>query len=300
MKDRENRQAEPAVIAEKAQSIHARNMEKRLLRVVEHIHSAQPQELSLDHLADIAAMSRFHFHRVFHAVTGETAAQATRRIRLYRAAMQLVQGSCPIDQIAAEAGYATVPAFSRAFRARFDLPPGQFRQRGQLGPAPRPPLIGETKMYDVTLETLPDRRLAGLDHRGDYMAIGETFEKLNVLASSRNLWPKVQGMLGIYYDDPDATPAQDLRSFAALEIAADADVAEPMERASISGGATAVLLFKGPYAGLHDAYKYLYGVWLPQSGREARDAPCYEVYLNSPSDTAPEELLTQICLPLAA
>ena len=78
------------------------------------------------------------------------------------------------------------------------------------------------------------------------MAIGETFEKLNVLASSRNLWPKVQGMLGIYYDDPDATPAQDLRSFAALEIAADADAAEPMERASVSSGATAVHLFKGP------------------------------------------------------
>ena len=114
MEDRENRGAEPAATAETAQRMHARNMEKRLLRVVEHIHSAQPQELSLDHLADIAAMSRFHFHRVFHAVTGETAAQATRRIRLDRAAMQLVQDCCPIGQIAADAGYATVPAFSRA------------------------------------------------------------------------------------------------------------------------------------------------------------------------------------------
>lgn len=154
--------------------------------------------------------------------------------------------------------------------------------------------------FDVTLETLPDRRLAAIAHRGDYMAIGKTFEQLGLLANSRAMWPQVQGMVGVYYDDPDATLTADLRSTAALELTADAEIAAPMEEQILTGGPSAVLLFKGPYAGLHGAYKYLYGVWLPQSGREARDAPPYEVYLNSPADTAPEDLLTQICLPLVA
>lgn len=61
----------------------------------------------------------------------------------------------------------------------------------------------------------------------------------------------------------------------------------------------AAMLFTGPYSGLKAAYDYLYGDWLPSSGREMRDAPSYEVYLNSPMDTAPEDLLTEICVPLA-
>jgi AraC family transcriptional regulator len=40
------------------------------------------------------------------------------------------------------------------------------------------------------------------------------------------------------------------------------------------------------------------GAWLPQSGRELRDAPCFEEYLNSPQNTRPEELLTVIHAPV--
>jgi hypothetical protein len=36
----------------------------------------------------------------------------------------------------------------------------------------------------------------------------------------------------------------------------------------------------------------------PGSGEEDADSPAFEVYLNSPMDTAPEDLLTEICLPL--
>ena len=46
------------------------------------------------------------------------------------------------------------------------------------------------------------------------------------------------------------------------------------------------------------AYEWLYGTWLPQSGRDPGDAPCLEEYLNSPRDTAPTELLSDIYLPL--
>jgi predicted transcriptional regulator YdeE len=46
------------------------------------------------------------------------------------------------------------------------------------------------------------------------------------------------------------------------------------------------------------AYMWLFGTWLPQSGREAADAPVFEDYLNSPSQTPPSELLTDVYLPL--
>ena len=45
--------------------------EKRLLRVISYIHDNPAGDLSLDTLADVAAMSRFHWHRVFSAMMGE-------------------------------------------------------------------------------------------------------------------------------------------------------------------------------------------------------------------------------------
>jgi AraC family transcriptional regulator len=47
------------------------------------------------------------------------------------------------------------------------------------------------------------------------------------------------------------------------------------------------------------AYQWLYGTWLVQSGEEPADAPVFEEYLNSPRDTAPADLLSDIYLPLA-
>ena len=54
----------------------------------------------------------------------------------------------------------------------------------------------------------------------------------------------------------------------------------------------------GPYAELGVAYRWLYGQWLPTSGREPADGPPFEVYLNNPEDTPPDELITEIHIPL--
>lgn len=46
------------------------------------------------------------------------------------------------------------------------------------------------------------------------------------------------------------------------------------------------------------AYQWLYGQWLVQSGFEAANSPVFEEYLNNPRGTPPEQLLTDIYLPL--
>jgi DNA gyrase inhibitor GyrI len=42
--------------------------------------------------------------------------------------------------------------------------------------------------------------------------------------------------------------------------------------------------------GLPGAYRQFFGIWLPQSGEEAADSPVFEVCLNSPMDTAQDQL----------
>ncbi len=272
--------------------------EARILRVLEHIHDNPAGDLSLDALADVAAMSRFHWHRVFHAMTGETCARAVRRIRLHRAACWLVQRDWTIGEVAARAGYPNVQSFTRAFKAEFACTPGVFRKGGEPGARPVTLRKGTGEMYEVEIVNAPERVLAAMAHKGSYFEIGKAFEKLRALVAARQLWPVVRGAAGVYHDDPAAVPEAELRSHAGLILAEGAELPEGLERVILPAGRTAVLHFTGPYAGLPAAYEYLYGTWLPASGEEPRDAPVWEDYLNSPADVPPEELLTDICLPL--
>lgn len=272
--------------------------ESRMLRVMDYIHKNPAGDLSLDQLADIAAMSRFHWHRVFHAMTGETCAQAVRRIRLHLAACRLVQTTDPIALIARDVGYPHVPSFMRAFSETYALPPGAFRSRGALTAPMVAQPTGETTMFPIDIATQPARRLAALAHQGAYTEIGQAFEQTAAIFTARDLWHNTGGMIGVYYDDPDATPSDQLRSHAGVVIPADAPIAPPLEEVTLPQGRYAVMHFKGPYAGLPAAYQYLYGSWLPQSGEEVGDHPPIEVYLNQPQNVAPDDLLTDVCLPL--
>lgn len=273
--------------------------EKRLLRVIDHIHDHPGGDLSLDALADVAALSRFHFHRVFRGVTGETVVQAVRRLRLGRAAHLLVREAHPVAAIAAQVGYPNRASFDRAFREAFGMTPQSFRKRGELRPfLSRPTPMKEFPMPEVILRAEPARRLAAVPHRGPYAEISRAFEKLGTLAATRGLYPQATAMIGVYYDDPTAIPAADLTSHAGLAVPESLPLQAPLEEVRLPGGDCAVLTHKGPYAGLQASYDRLYGQWLPASGREPADSPVFEIYLNTPMDTAPEDLLTEICLPL--
>jgi AraC family transcriptional regulator len=67
---------------------------------------------------------------------------------------------------------------------------------------------------------------------------------------------------------------------------------------SLAPGRVATLVHKGPYAELERVYRILYEEWLPESGEEADDRPCFEQYLNNPRDVPPSEWLTEVFLPL--
>ena len=277
----------------------ANDYEKRLIRVMEYIHDHPDADLSLDVLAEVAALSRFHFHRVFHALIGQTASQTVRRVRLNRASVALVTTPDPVAAIARATGYPNHASFTRAFTDLYTLTPSAFRKRGELRPLPPTFRTGEPLMYPVTIRQDPARRLAALPHKGPYFEIARAFDRLGATLSPRGLLPLGGQMVGVYYDDPAATPAADLASHAAIELPEPAPIAAPLEQLDLPGGPHAVLTYTGPYSGLPAAYDQLFRNWLPGSGRLPADCPVFEVYLNTPMDTAPEDLITEICLPLA-
>ena len=272
------------------------NFEKRIHRVVDHIHDHPAGDLSLDTLADVAALSRFHFHRLFRAVTGETAAQSVRRIRLHRASVALAQTDTPAGQVAKAVGYPNVSSFSRAFGDAYGMTPKAFRNRGELRPFTRSTLPEILTMHPIETRTQSDRKLAAVPHKGPYSEINRAFQTLSTTMAQRGLFGYAGHMVGVFYDDPQSVPPADLRSHAGFEISGKPSIEPPLETVTLAGGRHAVLTYTGPYAGLPAAYDQLFAVWLPASGQEPADIPMFEVYLNSPMDTAPDKLVTEIYL----
>lgn len=270
----------------------------RLARVYSALHADLVRDLSLDDLADLAALSRFHFHRVFAAMTGETVAEARRRIRLNAAAHALVQTGAPVAEIGRAHGYGDAAAFGRAFRAAYGLSPAAFRRRGQDLPHFLKHHHGDHPMFPVTVRSEPPRIVLGLTHRGPYHQINRTYALLGPELAMQGLWPRSLGMVAVYYDDPALVAPADLRSLAGVLVPADTPAAPPLERVGLVGGRHAVLTLRGPYTGLKAAYDWLFSDWLAASGEALRNAPSWELYRKTPMDTAPDDLVTEIFLPL--
>ena len=274
---------------------------RRFERVMHAVHADPGADWSLDQLADIAALSRFHFHRAFTAVTGETVAEAVRRVRMHRASYELTRSDATVAEIGRAVGYADAAAFGRAFRLHFGQTPAQFRRSPRnLPPAAPNPLTPnkELTMYPLSLSHEPDRRLLGLLHVGPYDRISESFDRLGPMAGAAGLYPHVRGLAAVYLDDPAAVAPERLRSYAGLIVEGVGPAPAGFEDVALPGGTHAVLDFRGPYVGLAAAYAWLYGPWLAESGRVPADAPSWELYLNDPRDTRPEDLVTHLHLPL--
>lgn len=272
--------------------------EKRLLRVSAYIHDHLDEELDLDRLAEIACLSAHHWHRVYRAVHGETLAATVRRLRLHRAAGDLVRTGLPVRDVAARWGYPNLQSFTRAFSAAFGLPPARYRREGSHR-AFEPPNDKEiARMYDVSIRTLAPQPLVCVSHTGSYMGVGKAFEALFGALHARGLFRPDMRMIGLFLDDPDIVAEEKLRSFACVTAGEGVPAEPPLSRQTLSGGDYAVLRHRGPYADMGVAYRWLYATWLPASGRAIRDEVMFEEYLNNPRDVAPTDLLTDIFLPL--
>jgi AraC family transcriptional regulator len=283
---------------------------------IERISGNLDEALDLEALAAQAALSPFHFHRIFRGMTGETPLELARRLRIERAAWQLSRTDAPVTDIAFDAGYETHEAFTRAFRACFSTSPSGFREKGYRrttlaatcgihfvtdGATPRfVPRDSGGQLMQVEITHMPARRIASVRHIGPYNQISKAFERLGQVAGPAGLFRAPEAaMVGIYYDDPDSVPSDQLRSDAGLVVSADAKLPEGLSEQHLPAGRYAKTIHTGPYEQLGDAWARLLGEWLPASGHRLGAGPSFELYRNTPMDVPKEQLVTELYAPLA-
>src|SRR6267154_6458396 len=92
-----------------------------------YIESHLAEALTLDEIAGVAGISRFHMVRAFAAATGFSVIRYVRARRLSEAARALAGGAPDILSLALDADYSSHEAFTRAFRDYFGVTPEAVR-----------------------------------------------------------------------------------------------------------------------------------------------------------------------------
>jgi len=288
-----------------------RNYQARMQRVLDYIDQHLDEDLDLDKVSQVAAFSKFHFHRQFTATFELSVHRYIQLARMKRASHGLVHGSAQsVTDIAMDAGYDAPDAFARAFRARVGQSPSAFRKSPDWGPWLRafgPLDIARSKLMeiiftpeDVTIREVPPTKVAVLEHRGDREGLGETIQGFIAWRKAAGLSPDTSPTFNIFRSERcPANPqdySMDLCVGTDLPIAPDDPV---MKAGVIPGGRCAVLRYPGNTHNLEPAAMYLYRDWLPQSGEEAGDFPIYcRRYFSQLPDGAAHDVVVELYLPL--
>ena len=101
--------------------------DEKIAAVLSYIGENLSSSLSVDELADLVHISRYHFMRLFKAQTGSTVHAYVRQKRLLSAA-RLIRAGVPAVKAAADSGFGDYSSFHRAFRESFGISPGQLKK----------------------------------------------------------------------------------------------------------------------------------------------------------------------------
>jgi AraC family transcriptional regulator len=291
---------------------------REMLRLLAVVNGRRREDVSLSALAKLAHRSPFHLHRRFVAVTGETPKAYTSRVRLDRAAADLLVTDRPAAVIAADHGFASHEVFTRAFTRRFGMTPRAYRARGlhatDRGATDRhaaghaavvasvAPCVGLYRMpverneampIDVTVKDLPVTHALVMRKRITRDEIADTLGSMlpAVFAHAQERGLALAGPPFARY------PEIGMGSFVMEAGFAIAAPAAGIEALTIPAGEAAVAIHRGPYEGLPAAFAAV-EAWVRDEGRSASGPPM-ELYLTDPGEHPdPETWETQLVLPV--
>lgn len=262
-------------------------------------------DFTLEQLSAKAACSKYHFHRIFKSLMGISVMQYVLLARMKRASFRLAfEPHYSVTDIAFEARFESLEAFSRAFSRLFGQSPSQFRiqpdwQSWHLNYEFHPPTAGESVM-DVNIVDFEEREVALIEHKGNPKLVYETAAKFISWRKSTGLSPIASSeTFGIPHSDPSNTPDNEFQ----FDICGSHSGEVPnnsfgVKSSAIPSGRCAMTIHKGSHNTIGDTVNYLYQQWLEQSGEELREFPCFFRYVNFIHDVDEHELRTEVLLPI--
>ena len=282
----------------------------RLRAVLTHIDVHLEDALDVDQLAEVAAFSKYHFHRQFTLLFGMNVGRYVQLLRLKRAAHQLAyRDNARITDIALACGYEAPEAFARAFRKQAGQSPSDFRAAPQWGTwatdlqalrALRSEhMPAQPHTHSIEIVEREDVPVVAIEHHGCPARLGDTIRTFIAWRRAHRLHPSVSATYNIVYNSPDDVPPEDFRMdiCAATQAPVEPNTAGVIAK-TLAGGRYAVLRHTGSDDTLGQSVATLYAEWLPASGEEPRDAPLLFQRVRFYPDVPEHEAITDILLPL--
>lgn len=257
-------------------------------RAVDYIEDHLDTDVTTADVAGVVGLSMWHFHRIFHAVTGATIVEYVRLRRLERAAQALLETKRPIVDIAFDGRFESQEAFTRAFRKSYGMPPGKFRSSGRhleylgihrLTTARLRHLQGgitmEPSIVTKAAFTVVGTEYHGRNENNEVAALWQSFmPHMHEIHDQVNMHES----FGLCVGDVDYKQTGVFRYVAGQQVKEDAAIPDGMLAVTVPEATYAVFTHHGTLETLGQTYDYIYGTWLPTSGRELADTPDFELY----------------------
>jgi AraC family transcriptional regulator len=239
-------------------------------------------DITLDDIAQIGGVSRYHMTRAFGEVTGRSLMRYVRARRLTEAARSLAQGAPDILAVALDAGYASHEAFTRAFRDQFGTTPEAVRAQRRLDAIV---LVEPIKMDETPITELEPPRF---ENNGPLLiaGLGERYT-CETAAGIPAQWQRFQPYIGnlagqvgntAYGVSCNSDGAGNFDYICGVEVRDFSDLPPALSPIRVPAQKYAVFSHRDHISAIRRTWSTIWNQWLPQSGYEVLDAPDFERY----------------------
>ena len=272
---------------------------QRINKVVAYINNHLDETLDLKTLANEAALSDFHFHRIFKALKGEAIGGYITRLRLEATARLLRYTALTIEEIAFNIGDETPASLSKAFKKQYGISPTEYRTNKDTYIMKKEIINPDLALKAPKIVTLEPKNLIYVALTGAYGSLdyGKAYEQLWAVIKAQKLFTKGIESICISYDDPKITEGSLQRSDVCLAIHKLATPQDEVSCKTLAGGKYAVFFYQGSYENLSQVYDTAVR-WVIDQQYRLREEPFFEKYLNDARRTPKEKLKTEIYIPI--
>jgi len=246
------------------------------------IESHLARELTLDEVAAIGGVSRYHMVRAFAVATGLSVMRYVRVRRLSEAARALANGAPDILGVALDADYGSHEAFTRAFREHFGITPDALRAQRRLDTLK---LQGPITMDSTIIDNLAQPRfetskaflVAGVGERYSCETSGGIPGQWQRFHERSQDIPGRVGAVayGVCCNGDDAG---NFDYIAGVEVTDFSDLPREFSRIRIAQARYAIFSHREHVSTVRRTVNTIWNHWLPASGLTVVDAPNFERY----------------------
>ena len=250
-------------------------------KAVWYIENHLESDITLEDVAEVAGLSKFHLVRAFSTYSGQSVMRYVRARRLSEAAKRLAVEDCGILDVALVAGYGSHEAFTRAFSEQFGISPSQLQKTRSLENIK----IVEPIKMDEQLITLPEPRfvdsdtllIVGLKNRYNEDTSAQMPAQWQAFGPHIGHIDNQRGNVafGVLCNSDDEGKIDYVTG---VEVSQFPDKTKNLEGIRISSQTYAVFEHDGHVSDIRRTWKTIFAQWLPEANCALDNAPQLERY----------------------